>query len=75
MTDLRPNTFDPETHWKLTGRIDSDFERFVERFLDKTPLHQRCEALRLIADACYARMERLEDQNRLTPNPETAHEG
>jgi hypothetical protein len=65
-TDLNP--FDYEAHARLTKRVDRDFARFIERFLRPTPPYQWYEALRLVADDCYGRMEKLEDKELARKN-------
>jgi hypothetical protein len=55
---------DPEGHWRLAQRTGKLFARFLQPFLAKTPAPLHHEALRLIADDCWARMEALEHANK-----------
>jgi hypothetical protein len=55
---------DPETHWKLLQKVEKFFERSLGALLHKIPEPLHYEALRLIADNCYARMEKLEDTEK-----------
>jgi hypothetical protein len=50
-------------HWQLTRKIEKTFDRFLDKLLPKVDPSQHREALRLLADACTARMEKLEEAN------------
>ena len=55
----------PETHWRMNQKVEKLFGRFLESFLQRFPSVQHHELLRLIADDCYARMEKLEEVSGL----------
>jgi hypothetical protein len=54
---------DPDVHWGLVKKVDKFCERSIRTLLQKIPGPLHYEALRLIADDCYARMEKLETKN------------
>jgi hypothetical protein len=63
---------DPDIHWRMSQKVEKLFGRFLENFLRRFPPSQHHELLRLIADDCYAGMEKREDERQLTTT--TNHE-